>query len=151
MKKVIAIIMILVVMVTMAAANAEQLKGVVYGSNYGEAHDIITKYCDDRWLIDWSINNDVDGVLYGAGALYKEGFEEEIGEELTIESFNKYSKETFDMSEIRTYKIETVDGITYYRTKAKSETTPLGWKDGIAYYCVDAIFIVFSEKEECED
>lgn len=148
MKKLASIILMVIMMVLGTAAYAEQGDGIWYSSNYYEVEEIMNEYCELRGLYDWQIGNDVKGTLYGCGGICKENFESEYGMPWSIEAFNKSSIDEFDICEIHTYEIETIDGIKMYRAQAQSETTPLGYKDNEPYYCADVIFMVFSFNEE---
>lgn len=148
MKKLVSIILMVIMMVLGTATYAEQGDGILYNSDYGEAEEIMNEYCEVRGLYDWQIGNDVGKILYGCGGICKEVFEEETGMSWSIEAFNKRSIDEFDICEIHTYEIETIDGIKMYRSQAQSETTPLGYKDNEPYYCADVIFMVFSFDED---
>lgn len=147
MKKVFVTIIMLVVVLMTAVSMAEARDGIMYGCTYEDSRYIMEDYCEYRGLDDWLIGNDVNGLLYGYGAICKEDFERETGKSWSIENFNEKSKEEFDMEEIYTRVVDEVDGITFYRSTAKSENTPLAYQNNEYYYAVDAVFFVFSRNE----
>ena len=145
MKKIISVLILMVMVIMLGStAVAETKNGIIYGITTEEAKNIIDEFIEKRGLWDWQIFNAVESVLYGYGGICKEDFEAETNKPFSKESFEEWSIDKFDICEIHTYVIETVDGITFYRSQAQSETTPLGYKDGEAYYCADVIFFVFS-------
>ena len=149
MKKAICIILAMMMAIMVASAVAETCDGIAYGISFYDAEKIAEEYGESKGLDDWMIRNDVNGVLYGLGGVCLEDFEHDSGMEgWSINNFDAASIAMWDICEIHTIEVETVNGITFYHTQAQSETTPLGWKDGKSYYCADVVFFVFSQNEK---
>lgn len=145
MKKVIiGMAMVLVMVFVTMTAVASIGDGIVYGTNGYDVDQMVREWAEHEGLDDWLIENEVNGVLYGIGAVAKEDFETDYGKEWSIENFNECSKTDWEMSEIKTWCCGFIDGYAVYRTQAKSETKALAYKNGEELYCVDALFMVYS-------
>ena len=148
MKKLVVYILLVVMTICCGSAYADARDGIFYGIDMYEAKEIIDEWAEIKGLDDWIIMNDVNGVLYGLGGICLEDYKNDSNnDDWSIDGFEKWSIEKFEMSEIHTIVVDEVDGIKFYHSRAKSETTPLGYKNGEAFYNADVVFMVYSTNE----
>ena len=148
MKKVFGILMIVVMMAMMlgtALANE-----IVYSEDGDYACELVREFVDCQGYDDHSCHRVLGSILYGYGVVHKEEFEEMSGMEWSVENFEKYCKEDWEVCEVHTKCIGEIEGYNVYLSEQQSVTKVLGTQNGENYYCISVVFMVYSNNEMYE-